>query len=318
MLSSIAKTVIVAAALTGVVATTSCSGQTMRERWQQRMAERRASGGQGMQQGPMGGRRNEPVNLPPGAQVERDIAYGPAPEQKMDVYRPANAQNAPIIFMVHGGGWRRGDKDAAGVVNNKVEHWLPKGYIVISVGYRLVPDVTPIGEAQDVAKALAMAQDKARSWGGDPSRFVLMGHSAGAHLVSLLTSAPSIASNAGAGPWLGTVVLDSAAYNVVDIMQKKHFGLYDEAFGNDQQLWRDASPILRLSSAPVPMLLVCSSQRADSCAQASAFADKARSLGGRVSVYPIDMRHGEINAQLGAPGDLTVQVDNFLHSLNLP
>ena len=58
MLSSIAKTVIVAAALTGVVATTSCSGQTMRERWQQRMAERRASGGQGMQRGPMGGRRN--------------------------------------------------------------------------------------------------------------------------------------------------------------------------------------------------------------------------------------------------------------------
>ena len=266
----------------------------------------------------MGGRRNEPVNLPPGAQVERDIAYGPAPEQKMDVYRPANAQNAPVIFMVHGGGWRRGDKDAAGVVNNKVEHWLPKGYIVISVGYRLVPDVTPIGEAQDVAKALAMAQDKARSWGGDPSRFVLMGHSAGAHLVSLLSAAPSIASNAGAGPWLGTVVLDSAAYNVVDIMQKQHFGLYDEAFGNDQQLWRDASPILRLTSAPVPMLLVCASQRSDSCTQAQAFADKARSLGGRVSVYPIEMRHGEINAQLGAPGDLTVQVDNFLHSLNLP
>ena len=320
MLSSIAKTVIVAAALTGVVATTSCSGQTMRERWQQRMAERRASGGQGMQQGPMGGRRmqQQPLVLPPGAQVDRDLAYGPDPAQRLDVYRPANAQNAPVIFMVHGGGWRRGDKDAAGVVNNKVEHWLPKGYIVISVGYRLVPDVTPIGEAQDVAKALAMAQDKARSWGGDPSRFVLMGHSAGAHLVSLLTSAPSIASNAGAGPWLGTVVLDSAAYNVVDIMQKKHFGLYDEAFGNDQQLWRDASPILRLSSAPVPMLLVCSSQRADSCAQASAFADKARSLGGRVSVYPIEMRHGEINAQLGAPGDLTVQVDNFLHSLNLP
>jgi acetyl esterase/lipase len=318
MLSSIGKTVIVAIALSGVVATTSCSGQTMRERWQQRMAERRATG-QGQQgQGPMGGRRNQPVNLPAGAQVEKDVAYGSAPEQRMDVYRPANAQNAPVIFMVHGGGWRRGDKDAAGVVNNKVEYWLPKGYIVISVGYRLVPQVTPMGEAGDIAKALAFAQGKARSWGGDPSRFVLMGHSAGAHLVSLLTSAPSIATSAGAGPWLGTVVLDSAAYNVVDIMQKKHFGLYDEAFGSDPQLWRDASPILRLSSAPVPMLLVCSSQRSDSCAQAQAYAEKAKGLGGRVSVYPIDMRHGEINAQLGAPGNLTVQVDNFLHSLNLP
>lgn len=318
MLSSIGKSVIVAIALAGVVATTSCSGQTMRERWQQRMAQQRANGGQGQGQGPMGGRRNVPVTLPPGAQVDRDVAYGSAPEQRMDVYRPANAHNAPVIFMVHGGGWRRGDKDAAGVVNNKVEHWLPEGYIVISVGYRLVPQVTPMDEAGDIAKALAFAQGKATSWGGDPSRFVLMGHSAGAHLVSLLSAAPSIAANAGAHAWLGTVVLDSAAYNVVDIMQKKHFGLYDEAFGQNPQMWHDASPLLRLDRAPVPMLLVCSSQRSDSCVQAQAFADKAKSMGGRVSVYPIDMRHGEINAQLGAPGSLTTQVDNFLHSLNLP
>ena len=107
-----------------------------------------------------------------------------------------------------------------------------------------------------------------------------MGHSAGAHLGVAAVRGPSIASNAGAGPWLGTVVLDSAAYNVVDIMQKQHFGLYDEAFGNDQQLWRDASPILRLTSAPVPMLLVCASQRSDSCAQASAFAGQGRRWAG--------------------------------------
>ena len=318
MLSSYGKGIVIAIALTGVVATTSCSGQTMRERWQQRMAERRANGGQ--QQGMQGAlaRRNQPVALPAGAQVERNIAYGPASEQTMDVYRPANAHDAPVIFMVHGGGWRRGDKEAAGVVNNKVEHWLPKGYIVVSVGYRLVPDVTPMGEAGDVARALAFAQGRAASWGGDPSKFVLMGHSAGAHLVSLLSAEPALATKAGARSWLGTVSLDSAAYNVVDIMQRRHFGLYDEAFGNDLQLWRDASPTLQMTGAPVPMLLVCGSRREDACAQAQAFADKAKSFGGRVQVYPIDMRHGEINALLGAPGDLTVQVDNFLHSLNLP
>jgi acetyl esterase/lipase len=318
MLSSFGKTLIVAVALSGVVATASCSGQNMRERWQQRMAERRANGGQQGQLQKALARRNQPVSLPAGAQVERNIAYGSAPEQTMDVYLPANAQNAPVIFMVHGGGWRRGDKEAAGVVNNKVEHWLPKGYIVVSVGYRLVPDVTPMGEAQDVAKALAFAQNKARSWGGDPSRFVLMGHSAGAHLVTLLSAQPTLAASAGAGSWLGTVALDSAAYNVVEIMQQRHFGLYDEAFGNDQQLWREASPTLQLARAPVPMLLVCGSRRADACAQAQAFADKAKSFGGSVRVYPIDMRHGEINAQLGAPGSLTTQVDDFLHSLQLP
>ena len=330
MLSSIAKTVIVAAALTGVVATTSCSGQTMRERWQQRMAERRASGGQGMQQGPMGGRRmqQQPLVLPPGAQVDRDLAYGPDPAQRLDVYRPANAQNAPVIFMVHGGGWARGDKSAAGVVNNKVAHWLPKGYVVVSVGYRMVPQVTPLGEADDVAKALAYVQDKARSWGADPSRIVVMGHSAGAHLVALVSADTSITSRNGVSPWLGTVALDSGAYNVVEIMQRRHFSFYDDAFGSDPRLWEAASPTLRLTRATVPLLLVCSSQRADSCSQAEAFADKAKSLGGRASVVPVDLKHGQINSQLGAAESngfsaedddgLTTQVDGFLHSLNLP
>lgn len=315
MVSSIGK-LIVAVALTGVLATP-CSSQTMRERIKQRIAERRAASAvEGRQ--PRAAGRMQPVVLPNGAQLERDVAYGSDPAQHMDVYRPANAQNAPVIFMVHGGGWARGDKEAAGVVNNKVDHWLPKGYLVVSVGYRLVPQVTPLVEADDVARALAFAQGKAKSWGGDPTRFVLMGHSAGAHLVSLLSADPSLATRAGAGPWLGTVALDSAAYNVVEIMEQRHFPLYDKAFGNDRELWRDASPTLRLTRAPVPMLLVCSSRRADSCAQAGGFAEKATALGGRVKVAPIDLRHGEINAQLGTSGGLTTAVDAFLHSLELP
>lgn len=289
----------------------------MRDTFKERGAQRRAAAAERGQQS-QGNRRNEPVALPTGAQVESDLAYGPDPAQRLDVYRPANAQNAPVILMVHGGGWARGDKEAAGVVNNKVEYWLPRGYIVVSVGYRLVPQVTPLGEADDIARALAFAQDHAKSWGGDPSRFVLMGHSAGAHLVSLLSADPSIATRAGAGPWLGTVSLDSGAYNVVEIMEGRHFSLYDKAFGNDRELWRDASPTLRLTRAPVPMLLVCSSRRETSCAQARTFAQKATSLGGKVRVAPIDLRHGNINAQLGTTGDLTSEVDGFLRSLGLP
>jgi len=315
MVSPIAK-LIVAVALTGVLAAPACSGQTMRDRIKQRMAERRAAAGTEGRL-PRAGRM-QPVVLPNGAQLERDVAYGPDPEQRMDVYRPANARNAPVILMVHGGGWSRGDKEAANVVNNKVAHWLPKGYIVVSVGYRMVPRVTPLGEVDDVARALAFAQGNGQAWGGDPNRIVVMGHSAGAHLVSLMSADPSIATRAGAGPWLGTVALDSAAYNVAEIMEQRHYPLYDKAFGSDRQLWRDASPTLRLTRAPLPMLLVCSSRRDNSCAQASAFAAKATSLGGRVKVVPVDLGHADINAQVGTPGSLTTAVDAFLQTLNLP
>jgi acetyl esterase/lipase len=253
--------------------------------------------------------------LPPGTRVQRNLPYGPDPAQRMDVYSPPNPQNAPVLLMVHGGGWRRGDKAYPNVVNNKVAHWLPQGYIVISINYRMLPKANPLQQADDLGKALAYAQAHAPAWGANPAHFILMGHSSGAHLVSLLTADPTIATAQGAKPWLGTVSLDSAAYNVVAIMQARHFGLYDQAFGTDPSVWRKASPLLRLTKAAFPMLLVCSTRRLDSPRQAQAFADKDNALGGHAKLLPEDLDHGQINANLGLPGDYTKQVDAFLRSL---
>lgn len=257
------------------------------------------------------------LSLPVGTRVERDIAYGPDSAQHMDVYLPPHAEHAPVIFMVHGGGWMFGDKDSLGVVGNKAAHWLPAGYIVMSTNYRLSPLANPLEQADDIARALAFAQNNASRWGADPGRFVLIGHSAGAHLVSLLSADPDIATHQGARPWLGTVSLDSAAYNVVELMQSHHPGLYDRVFHADQDLWREASPTLRLKRASIPMLLVCSSRRSDSCPQAQALATRAIALGGHATVMPVDKTHREINQQLGTPGSYTDAVDSFLRTIGL-
>lgn len=277
------------------------------------------------QQARLGGMRGQlagraPVTstpLPAGTTVERDIAYGADQAQRLDVYRPANAAGAPMLIMVHGGGWITGDKANPGVIDAKAAHWLPKGYILVSVNYRLVPQAKPMAQANDVANAIAFVQAHARSWGGDPARVVLMGHSAGAHLVTLLTADPSLAKSAGVKPWLGTIALDNAAYNVVELMQGQHLDLYDQAFGSDQQLWRAASPTLVIKSAPVPMLLVCSSKRADSCPQADAFAAKVKTLNGRATVVPVDMTHADINHLVGADSNYTATIDKFLNSIGL-
>lgn len=291
-------------------------GDMLRER----AAQRRAPGGQ--QASPTrddiddaDDRAGAVAEVPGGVTAERDLAYGPDAAQRLDVYRPAQAiALAPVIFMVHGGGWRHGDKAMGRVVTHKMAHWVKQGTIFVSVNYRL-SDADPIEEANDVARALAYAQSRAKSWGGDPARFVLMGHSAGAHLVALLSADPSIAQRHGAGPWAGTVALDSAAYDVVDVMQRRHYRLYDPVFKNDPALWRQASPFHRLTSAPAPMLLVCSTRRAESCPQAKAFAAKARGSGGRVSELSLNLSHSQINDQLGLPGPYTEAVDSFLRSL---
>ena len=261
-------------------------------------------------------RHGKEITLPPDARVERDIAYGGDPQQRMDVYIPAHMHGAPVILLVHGGGWQRGDKAMSNVVQNKLTRWVPRGFVLISVNYPMLPKTDPVQQARSVAQALFYAQQHAAEWGGDPRKFILMGHSAGAHLVSLISAEPLMAVSMGAQPWLGTIALDSAAFNVTQIMHGHHFPLYDRAFGSDPAFWDAASPIVQLHSRIAPFLAVCSSRRNDSCPQAQVFVDKARSYGTQARVLPENLSHGEINERLGEPSDYTAQVEAFMASLD--
>jgi len=250
--------------------------------------------------------------------VLRDIPYGNDPKQRMDVYLPEATGTiaAPVIFMVHGGGWRTGDKRYSNVVDNKANRWVAKGFVLVSVNNRLLPEADPLDQVRDVARALAAAQAKAAGWGADPKQFVLMGHSAGAHLVGLLSSSSLYGPQAGALPWLGSVLLDSAALDVAPIMKERHFKLYDPAFGTDPEFWKAASPYQQLHAGAKPMLAVCSTRREESCAQATAFGTRAQGLGVRVQTLGQDMSHSEINKDLGLPGAYTSAVEQFMGSLS--
>ena len=252
----------------------------------------------------------------PAVRVVRDVAYGADPKQRFDVYIPRGVRNAPVVLMVHGGGWRIGDKRSRGVVGNKVERWSRAGIVVISVNYRMLPGTDPIEQARDVARALAEAQGRVAEWGGDPGKVVLMGHSSGAHLVALLDAHPSLATSLGARPWLGAIILDSAALDVVQTMTRPHLPLYTRAFGADREYWREASPSHHLAAGAKPMLLVCSSLRRDSCPAATRFAARATSVGVRAEVVPVPKTHAAIDAELGAPGEYTEAVESFLRTLD--
>lgn len=260
-----------------------------------------------------------PFPLPPGARLERDVVYGLDPLQRLDVYHPAKAEHAPVIIMVHGGGWSRGNKALWRVVRNKVGHWVGRGYLLVSTNYRMAPTTDPVTQSIDIARALAFVQAHLSSWGGDPKRLVLMGHSSGAHLIAMLTADPAISASEMASPWTASIVLDCAAMNVVQLMGRQHLPLYDHVFKTDPAYWRLASPTLRLAGKPVaPMLAVCSLHRFDSCPQAKGFAARAAQFGGRVDVMPVDLTHPEVNGYLGTPGAYTEGVDAFLRSVGLP
>lgn len=255
-------------------------------------------------------------DIGPDVQAIRDVAYGRDDDQRFDVYLPRRGvQNAPVIFMAHGGGWYRGDKAMRSVVANKAAHWVSKGYVFISTNYRMLPQATPVEQAEDIVRAVIAAQRNAASWGGDPSKFILMGHSAGAHLVALVSAAPERALRQGAMPWLGAILLDSASLDVVKTMEGPHLPLHDRAFGGDPVYWRRASPYHHLVAGAPPMLAVASTERKSAASQARHFAAKAVSLGIRVQVLEQALTHREINEQLGTRGVYTAAVDAFILSL---
>ncbi len=276
------------------------NGQTLRERFIARMKEKSVAA------------PADPAATVPGATL-KTLSYGADPAQAIDVYAPPGASHAPVIVMVHGGGWRIGDKTSRGVIDNKLKHWLPKGFILVSVNYRMLPQSGVDVQAKDIAAATAYVQAHAAEWGGDGSKVILMGHSAGAHLVALLSSYPARVTAAGGQVWRGTVVIDSAGLDVPAVMQKKHPKLYDDAFGKDPAYWASLSPAQQLKPGSVPMLLLCATKRPDdSCGQARAFAAQLKANGKETWILPQDLTHMQINDNLGLPGAYTDAVDAFI------
>jgi acetyl esterase/lipase len=251
---------------------------------------------------------------PEGTGVARDLAYGTDPAQRLDVYwLPADAAKKPIIVMVHGGAWMSGDKNGRHFVDDKVSRWLPRGYVYVSINYRLLPKLDGLLQDNDVARALAYVQGHAAEWNGDPDKLILMGHSSGAHLVALLSAAPEHAYLLGARRWSASVALDSAAMDVVKIMEGHHDRVYDFAFGKDPQRWQRASPQQALSASAIPLLAVCSTQRTDNpCEQARVYAKHASEVGASVEILPEDLSHDEIYKNLGLASPYTAKVEQFM------
>lgn len=252
------------------------------------------------------------------------IVYGKNAQQTFDVYYPKDTQQAPVIFMVHGGAWKMGDKASKAVYANKVARWVKRGFVFISVNYRLLPQADPITQAKDVMRALLYAQHQASRWGADPAKFILMGHSSGAHLVSLLATKPAFAMGTlakgdnSSARWLGTIALDSAVYDIEAIMQAgtaRRF--YHKAFGEKPAYWQQASPMFQLRQKIAPFLAVCSEKRKDTpCQQARLFVQKAKSLGARAEVLKVNLSHRAINVELGLPNHYTASVETFMASLD--
>jgi acetyl esterase/lipase len=241
----------------------------------------------------------------------RDVPYvvGGVERQRLDVYAPAGAVGAPVVVFVHGGEWARGDK---GEVSCKPKFLNEHGVVFVAVNYRLsVTDRHP-AQVEDVASAVRWVVDHAAEIGASPRKVVLMGHSAGCHLVTLATLDPKYLGGVGMAPTslAGTVAWSGGAYDLVEKVNGG--GMYPEFirknFGTTDAELRRASPMSHVGEASAPPILFCSAERGNAASRelSERFAKLVVARGGQASTLLLEGKtHVLANHECGAPGDVT-------------
>jgi acetyl esterase/lipase len=285
--------------------------------------------------------------------VYRDIAYAEPKNERLtlDVYAPREGKSHPLVVWVHGGGWHRGDKSE---VQKKPQAFIDKGFVFVSINYRLFPHVTIKQIAGDVARSLRWTYDHAEEYGGDRGAIFIMGHSAGAQLVALVCTDDQYLKAVGLSlsAIKGCVPVDGDSYDVP--MQIKaveegpavsytlHFG--DEKtpkgltmltlvakgkraasfrlkFG-DEQLQKELSAVKHVVQGKniPPFLILHVADHPETKAQSQRLAKALQEAGVSAKAYPAEGKnHISIDADLGLPDDKPTQVlFEFVESLLKP
>jgi triacylglycerol lipase len=187
--------------------------------------------------------------------VTRDLAYGPDPRHRLDVFVPERGGSGlPVVAFVHGGGFLGGDKGGSDApFHNHFGAWAVRaGFLGVTITYRLAPaHVWPSG-AEDMAAAVAWLRANIARFGGDPGRIVLVGQSAGASHIASYLARPETREAAAS---VRAVALLSGVYDVARAERSLQNNSY---FGEDRARFAVQSSLEGLAQSPVPLLLTVS------------------------------------------------------------
>ena len=225
-----------------------------------------------------------------GAKQQRDISYvfrarerAPARQQSLDLFLPAKAGSRPppLIAFVHGGFWRESD-DGYGIGAAVAQALVPRGVAVALVRYSLAPAHKFPAQPEDVARAFAYLHRLADRDGYDAKRMFLMGHSAGAHLASLVALDGRYLRDAGAPEnAVAGVIAVSGIYDLgaTGPLALRAGELVAPVFGSDARTRRMASPVAHARGGP-PFLILSAARDFDGFQiDARRFAARLRAQG---------------------------------------
>lgn len=239
---------------------------------------------------------------------------------KIDIHAPISVKSkgflrpgkkAPVIIYVHGGGWIKGSREK---IYNLDTFATERDWMLVSVQYRPVPRTNIDGQVRDVVRSINWVRQNISRYGGDRRKIVIMGHSAGSHLVSL------IAARRVGGALRGVIANDVQAYDMVAYggMRGSLPYVYAAAFGSNPKDWVRWSPVTYVRQGPrggLPpfMIMYSGSNYERRRILANGFAGDLKAKGARVTLFNgRRYTHGSIARGIGPSPEVTRAVERFL------
>ncbi len=189
-----------------------------------------------------------------GVKTERDVKYGAAERNLLDVFMPEAASSPrPVLIYVHGGAFTAGNKrgpNGSPFYDNIMLWAVKNGFVGVNMTYRLAPQSPWPAAAEDLAAVVRWASDNIVARGGDPSRIYLMGHSAGAVHVASYVSHPEFHKVSGGG--LAGAILVSGIYDLTAGTASDAEKAY---FGADPSLYAERSSLRGLQATKLPLMI---------------------------------------------------------------
>lgn len=187
-----------------------------------------------------------------GAKVVRSVSYGPDPRNLLDVFTPVKAGPArPVLVFVHGGAFTRGDRRTGDspYYDNLMLWAASQGMVGVNMTYRLAPQNPWPAAQEDIGSALRWMRTHIAASGGDPSRIVLMGHSAGAVHVAQYIGHSKFHVAPGGG--LAGAIMVSGLFDTTTADRNPPLQAY---FGADVSRYAERSALPGLRESNLPML----------------------------------------------------------------
>jgi acetyl esterase/lipase len=190
-----------------------------------------------------------------GVKVERDVKYGAADRNLLDVFMPETAASPrPVLIYVHAGAFVGGNKRTTPTspFYDNIMLWAVKnGFVGVNINYRLAPQAAWPAGAEDMATAVQWVTDRISERGGSPARIYLMGHSAGAVHVANYVSHPEFHKVKGGG--LAGAIMVSGIYDLTATPLADNQRAY---FGADPARYAERSSLQGLATTDIPLMLV--------------------------------------------------------------